>query len=858
MSTKTTFKRIALVAVAALGLGVLSSVAPASAATTKTVQNVIDISLTTDKAPVAGSLGTSSVHTVTFFTDSTGATTVNAIPVLVTKPALSQMAVENMDNSLSGTGKWQMSSAAFTAHDALARTTTGGTAYNTLGADISASTGSANKYHVFNIHAWYDVPGTYVWSIRDESTDGSTSVGGIDYAENFTVVVGGASNGVAATGALSAVNATSATQATTSGSLVKVTLTDAAGVGIAPDATAGVTVTLSGAAKVYAVNDVALTTAATSYTLSAGEFSSTGVAYVNVTNATAEAVTMSLSNAGFGSFTAPSPVTLTFKSAAGTSTTAAPAATGSALFGTGTPYNYDATAGTKTNKWTLGTAQATDVLDMVLITDTTGKITGLAGADYAITVGAAVAATTAGSFSISTTATSGSYTIKVNAGSNVVATAAARSVATISVENGDARKSVTGGTNSFIVLVKNNFGAVVGAQTVTATIAGRNSTVVVASAATDADGYATLSFKDASTSTTALSDVITFTAGSVTDTASITYVTTLGVATVLLTTPNTDALGVTEAVATATDIQAGDGAETATGATVTATVTDAAKTALSGVPVVFTVTGTGAAVISTQVTGYTNVLGKASATVYGWITGTYTVTATAGGVSDTAPVNFNQTGEARNIKATVVGNVVTALVTDRFGNPVVAAPVYASRVGSGSFNGVSTANGTTGKDGKIDFILSGGTGTVTVRVSDTDAKYAQTDALAGLIDGTTATNVFTAYTAGTTVVAEEGVGASFSPAGNNSASAEVASDPTADASQAAADAAAEATDAANAATDAANAAAEAADAATAAAQDAADAVAALSTQVSEMVNALKKQITALTNLVIKIQKKVRA
>ncbi len=87
------------------------------------------------------------------------------------------------------------------------------------------------------------------------------------------------------------------------------------------------------------------------------------------------------------------------------------------------------------------------------------------------------------------------------------------------------------------------------------------------------------------------------------------------------------------------------------------------------------------------------------------------------------------------------------------------------------------------------------------------------------------------------------------------ASAVVLSDGVA---QAAADAAAEATDAANAATDAANAAAEAADAATAAAQDAADAVAALSTQVSEMISALKKQITALTNLVIKIQKKVKA
>ncbi len=75
---------------------------------------------------------------------------------------------------------------------------------------------------------------------------------------------------------------------------------------------------------------------------------------------------------------------------------------------------------------------------------------------------------------------------------------------------------------------------------------------------------------------------------------------------------------------------------------------------------------------------------------------------------------------------------------------------------------------------------------------------------------------------------------------------------------AAQDAAAEATDAANAATDAANAAAEAADAATAAAQDAADAVAALAAQVSTMISALKKQLIALTNLVIKIQKKVKA
>jgi trimeric autotransporter adhesin len=75
---------------------------------------------------------------------------------------------------------------------------------------------------------------------------------------------------------------------------------------------------------------------------------------------------------------------------------------------------------------------------------------------------------------------------------------------------------------------------------------------------------------------------------------------------------------------------------------------------------------------------------------------------------------------------------------------------------------------------------------------------------------------------------------------------------------AATDAANQAYDAANAATDAALAAADAADAATSAAQDASDAVAALSATVAKLVASLKAQITSLTNLVIKIQKKVKA
>ena len=71
-------------------------------------------------------------------------------------------------------------------------------------------------------------------------------------------------------------------------------------------------------------------------------------------------------------------------------------------------------------------------------------------------------------------------------------------------------------------------------------------------------------------------------------------------------------------------------------------------------------------------------------------------------------------------------------------------------------------------------------------------------------------------------------------------------------------AAEEAIAAANDATDAALSAAEAAEAATAIAQEAVDAVAELSAQVTKLISALRAQITSLTNLIIKIQKKVKA
>jgi hypothetical protein len=131
-----------------------------------------------------------------------------------------------------------------------------------------------------------------------------------------------------------------------------------------------------------------------------------------------------------------------------------------------------------------------------------------------------------------------------------------------------------------------------------------------------------------------------------------------------------------------------------------------------------------------------------------------------------------------------------------------------------------------------------------------------------LVSGKATWTAYAPITAGPVTISATSSTGSSATAAAVTATATVLSDGVA---QAAADAAAEAIDAANAATDAANAAAEAADAATAAAQDAADAVAALAVQVTEQVaelkaqnDALRKQLIALTNLIIKIQKKVKA
>jgi hypothetical protein len=312
-------------------------------------------------------------------------------------------------------------------------------------------------------------------------------------------------------------------------------------------------------------------------------------------------------------------------------------------------------------------------------------------------------------------------------------------------------------------------------------------------------------------------------------------------------------------------ISTGDGTE-AGRSSVTVTIKNAAGTLLNGIPVTWSVAGSGVALYLPSGNVSYSSAGVATASVYAWIAGTYQVTATAGGKSVTEQITFASTTNtnARVISATVKDNVVTGKAVDRFGNPVKNVVILAKTSGGYFGSGVTSTQGTTGADGTVDFVLLGNSGKVTISVDG--ATYTQTTAIAGSSDNT-ADGAYSATVAATASAAAYYVGTALAPAGVNSVTVDVTVGASAAqvAADAAADAAAEAIDAANAATDAANLAAEAADAATVAAEearDAADAATAaveeLATQVATLMAALKAQITTLANTVAKIAKKVKA
>jgi len=431
--------------------------------------------------------------------------------------------------------------------------------------------------------------------------------------------------------------------------------------------------------------------------------------------------------------------------------------------------------------------------------------------------------------------------------------------------------ALNGSTNSITGTLSDQYGRPMASKQVIATVTGRNAATTVLT--TNAAGQATWTATDTSTSTVLLTDSVQFTYNDVDADAAaratsstarvITYAATLAaVGTVTV---------VDDEAGNAMDIdQVGSAATTAANlVTYTATVKTAAGAPV-GSGVLVTCAGNADDKFYGSSSGVTSSTsnGQVSVNVYRHKVGYSTITCTANGVSSTASSDVfwtNTDAQVRNValsaaQSVTAGNTatVTATVTDRWGNAIysgVGVTFTISGVGRLQ-TGTSIANAIqTNTAGQAQIQVTSNeleVGDMTVGASITGgqelnaAGLVGTTVVAGVTAGNATTSTKVTFTKSTATSTADALLALATALG------------TRDQASAAVDAAAEATDAANAATDAANAAAEAADAATAAAQDAADAVAALSTQVSEMVAALKKQITSLTNLVIKIQKKVKA
>jgi len=900
MSTKTTLKRIALVAVSAVGFGLVSFVAPASA----TSRAATSITIGTVPTCRVGALCSVPV-TFNLPAGSTLGDSLTVVAKVTSAPAASNSVGYPASGSVSA-----VTSTVPTAADIVWANPSSGSGLNTTFANQdfnelgAASDGSDNWATAVNATtAGLDLPGQITLNLKfNADADGKYTI----LVASVPATVGGSD----AARTQAAVDSSVATLAgytsssftiTTGSSPSAITLTNVGGGSVAGASTvvAGALLKISGAvlsgAESIVLTGSTSTITFSDSTLTASEFVN-GVKYVNVYNSAAETASVTATQSGTLTGMASTSVSIKWTAY---STQFAPTlgfnpldTTYAACTGTcaaDTDKDASTTRATQTVRASFDNSAGTaDKVTFITITDTDGKATGSVGAQWSVpvtfaagdTVGyvdVSVAATLADEQALNFTLYTSSTTADTASvqGETAVETTAAiypsidgvRSSATFT-----AVTVATGSTNTYFARITDQYGSGVAGSAVTITHVGRNAKVQ-STAVTDASGYVSYAVTDTGTSGT--TDTITFTDGSATKALTVTYGTST-VTTLTLTGGNTTD-GVTSTTKSIKDID-GDSSGAEDGAqTITATLKDATGALMAGIPVTWSVAGDGVAILSTQKVKYSGSTGTATTSVYAWKAGTYIVTATAGGATATAEITFGQTTttDARVLSATVSGSTITAKVVDRFDNPISGVTVYASRVsGTGYFgSGVTKTSTTTGQNGTAEFIVSGADAKVKVSVVSYDAAqgttFGQTCAAAGKVDcptdGTAATS-FTAATTGTASTAETFVGSTFSPAGVESVTLDVTvTNSAADAANAASDAAAEAIDAANAATDAANLAAEAADAATVAAEEARDAADAATasveeraTQVATVMAALNAQITTLANTVAKIAKKVKA
>ena len=931
MSTKITLKRIALVAVSALAGGVMSIVSAPVAKADGLQELVSSVAVGTIPGHRAGVFSNTPIVLNLPSTVATGDTVVVGVSLL-SCPATSTLCsvsanptqsaytgVTNRASADSGVNlDWALASSGSGSYGDITAADHSTSGNATASAEYALGTDDSIGQITLRVKFKPDVAGTY--SIGVSTPTAITQVTG-DPADDaafytynsahlstaFTVTTVSATT----TATLSSVTAAPAALAAgTPGQIVKLTLGAPLGSG------ENVRITTTGSATLGAVSTTGGNTSTTltiSPTGSGVESCTTTTCYFRVDNTVGETVTLTATGGGTlsSSVTGSLGVTFTLSDATPPGWSAAKLSTDDSLKAASTSttptlaqVNALYSIGTETDSYLVSPSDSSHGLVVTntavntaiekshwIITDGSGKITAVGGAKYSVpvsfsaTAAAAATSTTTISATLNRTGVAGSYTYE-NFHAELLATtpeyivvAASPAVATALDATDGTRRVAEASTNTIVFTLTDQYDAAISNTSITVTVAGRNGAKASSTLVTNADGE--VSYTLADTGTVGTTDTITATATgtSVSGTATLTYGTTTVTTLTVYTAPHVSA-GTADTNITYADKADIDAVSTAgagaTRQTFTVIAKDANAVVMSGVPVSFTITGTGCAIRSTLATVYTAADGSASSSFYAWKETKCTITATAGGQTASSDAYFAQKGadEARTISAVVSGGMVTATVKDRFDNPIKGVYVYATRTGDGYFgNGASSASGQTNEAGQVEFYLNGNAAAATVKVQLGDStaasdEFGQSSADAGKKGTKSATQTaFTAYAAGTTTTAETGVGADLSPAGINSATVTVAiaANAAASAAEAATDAAAEAIDAANAATDAANLAAEAADAATVAAEearDAADAATAaveeLATQVATLMAALKAQITTLANTVAKIAKKVKA
>ncbi|NBQ97969.1 MAG: hypothetical protein EBU12_07080, partial [Microbacteriaceae bacterium] len=870
---------MALVAVAALGFGVLTSVAPATAVNGQVASAITIGAATSFKSGAVNIIPI----TVTFPSGSAANDTTTVTVQITSAPSSGGLAnaasVMGAGATAGSNGTDGAGSRLYFATDSIGTQDASpeNTPATSAGADAALADTKSIAGQLLSTGLVDDGTGPHAAAVSVTSTVAGASSKTVylamkpDLAGSYSILVASNATGrtyyatgdptatatFATTGTVSTITMTALNTSpigiNPAGVVLKLVLKDAAGLGTTLGSLDTIKLTSSSSDDTFtACSNANCSTALTAATLDSTHFIN-GVGFFKVAHGGAASTISTITATGSGTLGASvsSTASATFKKM---TDLGAGATENLFTVGLGAATGYDGTA-SQTTAWaqyvsstatssvvklTFGTGTTTVAAlaaltatgyGYVTITDTNKKILGAEAKDAlawqsAYSIGAAGTSTTIGASHAALGTSSNTYTITIPSATDsitgvatghvvtVTGASATATTNTITATPGGPITAAAKGTITISANLLNRYGLAIPSAAVSATVTGRN-TVAAKALVTDADGNVSFTYTDAGT--TATNDTVTFTnatGNSISVSVRVSY-SDVAVKTVTITGGDTTA-SVANATVSVKPIAAGDGTE-AGAVAITATVKDANGSLMVGVPVTFSVAGTGVAIPTTGATVYTGSAGTAASSVYAWVAGTYTYTATAGGVSTTGKITFGSitAANARVLSATVEGNVVTAKVVDRFGNPVKGVTVYATKAGAGYFgSGLSRTSDTTLENGTAQFGITGGDASVTVSTLDPAAAAGtnaagQTCALAGNLtcaSGATAAVAFTATVAGTALVAESGVGASLAPAGVSSVTVAV-TDAASSNAQAATDAAAEATDAANAATDAANAAA---------------------------------------------------